>query len=228
MSSRSRTGSSPPGRLGKSPQPTRAALAYLGMARQHRPSRGVDDWFAEPDSSAPRDKNRVAVPAEPEAPTLERLDDDWLGGREAGRTRKRRTPAPLGANARVLGASGLLGLVLLLVGLTAGGVFSSESLPKPRSTLSLRTTPPPPTGTKAVAVPIPTATLKPGAHGPAVKVLQRALARLGYAPGAVDGQYGAGTKQALSKFQQAHQLAADGILGPATLAALTRALRQHG
>jgi hypothetical protein len=198
------------------------------MARQQGPSRGgVDDWFAEPESPTARGKKRVAVPAEPEAPTLERLDDDWLGNRQAGRARRRRTSAIHGSNPRVLGAAGLF-VLLLLIGLTAGGVFSSGSLPAPKSAHPRSVKPPPTTGPKAVAVPIPATTLKPGAAGSAVKVLQRALASLGYTPGTVDGQYGAGTKQALAKFQQAHHLAADGILGPATLAALKRALQQHG
>jgi peptidoglycan hydrolase-like protein with peptidoglycan-binding domain len=60
-----------------------------------------------------------------------------------------------------------------------------------------------------------------------VRRLQRALARLGYPPGKIDGQYGSATTQALANFQRANKLTADGILGPATLAALTRSLRNR-
>jgi peptidoglycan hydrolase-like protein with peptidoglycan-binding domain len=44
----------------------------------------------------------------------------------------------------------------------------------------------------------PRTTLKPGDTGVQVKVLQRALASLGYSAGAVDGQYGPATKQAVA------------------------------
>jgi peptidoglycan hydrolase-like protein with peptidoglycan-binding domain len=58
-----------------------------------------------------------------------------------------------------------------------------------------------------------------------VKLLQRALNKLGYSVGKVDGDYGPGTQKALTDFQKAHGLAADGVLGPKTLAALTTALK---
>ncbi len=58
-----------------------------------------------------------------------------------------------------------------------------------------------------------------------MKLLQRALARLGYSPGTIDGQYGPSTTQAVSRFQRAKGLTEDGILGPDTLRALTNALK---
>jgi peptidoglycan hydrolase-like protein with peptidoglycan-binding domain len=70
----------------------------------------------------------------------------------------------------------------------------------------------------------PSSTLKPGDQGASVKLLQRALARLGYSPGTIDGQYGPSTTQAVSRFQRAKGLTEDGILGPNTLQALTNAL----
>jgi zinc D-Ala-D-Ala carboxypeptidase len=61
-------------------------------------------------------------------------------------------------------------------------------------------------------------TLSQGASGDDVRQLQIRVA--GY-PGyggvlAIDGQFGAGTKAAVTRFQQAYGLAADGIAGPAT------------
>jgi hypothetical protein len=66
----------------------------------------------------------------------------------------------------------------------------------------------------------PTTTLKPGDSGPQVKALQRELASLGYSVGAIDGYYGKAAGNAVSAFQHAHHLTADGIVGPATLLAL--------
>lgn len=62
-------------------------------------------------------------------------------------------------------------------------------------------------------------TLKKGAKGKAVVRLQRALAAAGQAVTA-DGDFGPGTDRAVRAFQTAHGLQADGIVGPATWAAL--------
>jgi peptidoglycan hydrolase-like protein with peptidoglycan-binding domain len=75
---------------------------------------------------------------------------------------------------------------------------------------------------------LPKATLKLGDSGPAVKELQRALTSLGYASGKADGDFGSSTQRALMTFQTAHQLAPDGVLGPATRAALVKALSSRG
>ena len=61
--------------------------------------------------------------------------------------------------------------------------------------------------------------LKKGADGKAVQRLQRALNAAGHAV-AVDGDFGDGTKRAVMAFQAAHGLEADGVVGPATWAAL--------
>jgi peptidoglycan hydrolase-like protein with peptidoglycan-binding domain len=57
-----------------------------------------------------------------------------------------------------------------------------------------------------------------------VKILQRALAALGFSPGTPDGDYGPSTQNAVERFQVAKGLAEDGVVGPATLAALQKAL----
>jgi putative chitinase len=62
--------------------------------------------------------------------------------------------------------------------------------------------------------------LKQGSSGPAVKDLQLRLKDLGFDPNGVDGVFGPGTRTAVIAFQQSKGLQADGIAGPATMAAL--------
>ena len=66
--------------------------------------------------------------------------------------------------------------------------------------------------------------LSPGlrGHDPAdlVRTLQRRLASAGFAPGPIDGQFGVVTEQAVRRFQIAHGLPSDGILGGRTRALL--------
>src|SRR5947207_4665872 len=62
--------------------------------------------------------------------------------------------------------------------------------------------------------------LKQGSSGPDVTKLQQKLKDLGFDPNGVDGNFGPGTRDAVIAFQQSKGLQADGIAGPATLAAL--------
>ena len=62
--------------------------------------------------------------------------------------------------------------------------------------------------------------LKVGSESGEVKQLQQKLAELGYYTGAVDGQYGQGTSEAVKLFQAQANLVADGIAGNDTRAAL--------
>jgi putative chitinase len=64
------------------------------------------------------------------------------------------------------------------------------------------------------------ATLKQGSSGQDVTNLQQKLKDLGFDPNGIDGNFGPGTRNALIAFQQSKGLQADGIAGPATLAAL--------
>ncbi len=67
--------------------------------------------------------------------------------------------------------------------------------------------------------PTPTPTeqmLRNGAKGEEVEKLQSRLKELGFYDGEVDGQFGNGTKAAVTLFQAQHGLEADGIVGPAT------------
>jgi peptidoglycan hydrolase-like protein with peptidoglycan-binding domain len=63
-------------------------------------------------------------------------------------------------------------------------------------------------------------TLEYGMHGNDVKALQQRLAQLEYYPGPADGQFGAGTLEAVWAFQAVQGLSADGIVGPLTQRAL--------
>jgi len=63
-------------------------------------------------------------------------------------------------------------------------------------------------------------TLRFGAVGADVFRLQERLAELGFAPGRIDGEFGAGTEAAVAAFQRSEGLLVDGVAGPRTLAAL--------
>src|SRR5688572_331376 len=58
--------------------------------------------------------------------------------------------------------------------------------------------------------------LREGARGPSVTRLQRLLQKRGVSPGPIDGIFGPKTEAAVKRFQQKHQLAADGVAGPRT------------
>ena len=64
------------------------------------------------------------------------------------------------------------------------------------------------------------AVLKQGSRGADVKTVQRKLKNWGYYKGAVDGIFGAKTKEAVKYFQRKNGLVADGIVGNKTLKAL--------
>jgi hypothetical protein len=198
----------------------------------------LDDWFAGLDNEAPATSNRAAG-AETRDATSEAsgAPDDWVYDEPPP---PRVEPAPSeGFTVRLgtlLAVGGVVLVLLVVAGLAVGGVFSGggkkggnnptttppATTTQTQSTPATTTTPPPP-----AAVAAPATTLKPGDQGVQVKRLQRALLQLGYAAGAVDGDYGASTEAALTRFQKATALTADGVLGPATLRALKRALAQH-
>lgn len=66
--------------------------------------------------------------------------------------------------------------------------------------------------------------LKLDSRGEAVQTLQENLHRLEYYDGEISGHYGRKTKEAVRLFQKDHELTADGVAGPKTLAKLEEAL----
>ena len=71
----------------------------------------------------------------------------------------------------------------------------------------------------------PAATLRSGSTGEGVKWVQWQLDRLGYAPGKIDGIFGAATDKAVRALQHDAGIAADGIVGANTRAALRAGVR---
>ena len=67
-------------------------------------------------------------------------------------------------------------------------------------------------------------TLHTGSHGPEVRALQRTLVEMKILDFThIDGHFGAATKTAVESFQSSEGLSVDGIVGPATWAALPAA-----
>ena len=68
--------------------------------------------------------------------------------------------------------------------------------------------------------------LRQGSSGSEVRTLQSRLKQWGYYSGSVDGVFGSGTLAAVKYFQRKNGLSADGIVGPATAAALGMTLKE--
>lgn len=99
----------------------------------------------------------------------------------------------------------------------------TETTPEPVETpepAPEESTPPPVTEPVPEATPEAPAELARGATGEEVVALQQRLADLGYFVGAPDGDFGGGTQQAVWALQKAAGLSRDGVVGPATQAAL--------
>ena len=77
---------------------------------------------------------------------------------------------------------------------------------------------------KAASVVANLGSLREGSSGGAVRTLQENLRSLGYYSGSIDGDYGSGTTAAVTAFQQANGLTADGVAGKRTLNAIYAAV----
>ena len=69
--------------------------------------------------------------------------------------------------------------------------------------------------------------LKNGSNDPAVRDLQEALKALNFDPGPIDGVFGAQTESAVRAFQQAREIAVDGVVGRVTWINIDEADQSH-
>lgn len=188
---------------------------------EHDP--GYDDWFDEPE---PPTETHSAV----SRGAYEDAEEVWVLPEEDDGGGPGRREIVVGGRTLTTAQAAIIGVSVLAVFfaiLAAFGVFNGK-----KAALPPITTPTQPISTTTQttqqnttpASDVPSQTLKPNDQGPEVKVLQRALTQLGFSPGNVDGDYGPATKIAVERFQIAHNLGEDGIVGPVTLAAIQRAL----
>ena len=118
--------------------------------------------------------------------------------------------------------AGLAGLAVLLAGIIVLAVLLIPKAQQVQLEMSLTPTPLPPVPASVMAVtPDPAAptaepVLRTGSRGQEVKDLQSRLQALGYYSGEIDGQYGPGTKEAVTAFQKQNGLDADGMVGQET------------
>jgi hypothetical protein len=193
-------------------------------AREEPRDPGYDDWFDEPE---PLTETQSAVGGG----AYEDADEVWVLPEEEGDGRPRQREVVVAGRTLTMTQVAIIAACVLAVFfaiLAALGVFNGGK-PAPQ-----QVAPPPkhltvtaPTSTPVVTPPAtqaPEQTLKPGDTGTQVKVLQRALAKLGFPAGTPDGDYGPSTQIAVEKFQLSKGLGEDGVVGPQTLNALQKAL----
>lgn len=188
--------------------------AFSVQTRYARGVRDPDDWFG----GAAQEDGAEGLPR------TEGDEEDWLNDAE----RPVQEPWYEKIDRRIIVAV-IVGIALLIAILAAAGVFSSggnsNSTPPPTTAPTTTVAQTTPAAPAPKPVPAPATPLKPGDTGPQVKVLQRALASLGYSVGKIDGDYGPSTQAAVEKFQTSAGIKADGIVGPETLKALETALK---
>ena len=213
----------------------------LGMSEGRYPTRPLapeDDWFAEPEVPPP------AGAEQPRPPVASEIE------LRAQRQEPRRTQRPAGERNRRVLVVVIAGAVFLLVGgvlaaraftgTNGGAETTTATVPTttpttttpttttPTSTTPTTTTPTPTTPTTTTPTTVPEGVvLRRGDESEAVSQVQAVLVELGYSTGGVDGKFGPETEQAVRAFQASSGLADDGVVGPATLAALSDALNER-
>jgi hypothetical protein len=185
---------------------------------------GYDDWFDEPEQPTETQSgaNRGAY---------EDADEVWVLPEDDEARSPGQREFVIGGRTLTMTQVAIIALSVLAIFfaiLAAAGVFSGGKAAAPPVTPPIKhvtvTVPASTAANTTPAAQAPSTTLRPGDTGAQVTILQQALAALGFSPGSADGDYGPATQVAVEKFQVAKNLAEDGIVGPATLAALQKAL----
>jgi hypothetical protein len=194
------------------------------MEAQEHHDPGYDDWFDEPE---PPTESQSAV----NRGVYEEAEEVWVLPEDEGAGSPGQRELVIAGRTLTMTQVAIIALSLLAIFfaiLAAVGVFNGSKTAAPpvtppvkHVTVTVPASTPTNTGPTAVA---PSQTLKPGDTGSQVIILQKALAALHFSPGKPDGDYGPSTQNAVERFQIAHNLGEDGIVGPATLAALQKAL----
>lgn len=196
-----------------------------------RPFAPEDDWFVETGGgrSPPADDETV-VRETRQSPQGEGEPRAAIRVREGERSRRLIVGAIVGAMILIAGA---LAGALVSRSLT-GGVETTTSLVTTTATLTTTlttsTTPSTTPTTTTSSTPTTPATLpegvvlRRGAKGAEVRQVQEALVALGYST-TIDGKFGPATAQAVKSFQASSGLTDDGVVGPATLSALSAAVK---
>lgn len=190
---------------------------------------GYDDWFDEPappgDDPGRSSRGGDAV--------YDGVDDVWVipeDERRGGRRRAGGGDIVIGGRQLTTTQFAIIVAAVLAVFfgiLAAAGVFSSSPKAAAPTITTITTLTQPTTTGSQVTTPAatpPTSELKPGDTGKQVKLLQGALNALDFTVGKPDGFYGPKTQSAVEQFQNSKGLTADGVVGPATLQALSQAL----
>jgi hypothetical protein len=194
-----------------------------------RPLAPEDDWFVEPD---------VGPSAGHEEPRERRTSDpEPREGAHPGSPRPRGAEGLGGERSGKLVAAAVTGAILFIGGalvgtLAARALSGSDETTTSTLTRTTTVTTTSPTTTPTTTTPTTSSpaalpqgvVLRRGDEGGDVSEVQAALVELGYSASSVDGKFGPATAQAVQVFQQSSGLKQDGVVGPATLAALSAAL----
>ena len=188
-----------------------------------RPFAPEDDWFVETGGGrSPAADDETELRETRESAQGEGEPRAAIRVRECERSRRLIVGAIVGA--MILIVAGALAGALVSRSLN-GGVETTTSL----VTLTTSTTPSTTPTTTTSSTPTTPATLpegvvlRRGAKGAEVRQVHEALVALGYST-TVDGKFGPATAQAVKSFQASSGLTDDGVVGPATLSALSAAV----